>query len=97
MECSIYDINLNRIGVLSTWISMVWEESYNADGSFQIEVQQTTEAADLLKVDRYVGILESVATREGGVDRNIMSYTCSCSCDVATREGGVDRNLQNSC
>ena len=58
MECSIYDINLNRIGVLSTWISMVWEESYNSDGSFQIEVQQTTEAADILKVDRYVGIAE---------------------------------------
>ena len=59
MECSIYDINLNRIGVLSTWISMVWEESYNSDGSFQIEVQQTNEAATLLKVDRYVGIQES--------------------------------------
>lgn len=59
MECSIYDINLNRIGVLSTWISMVWEESYNSDGSFQIEVQQTTESADLLKVDRYAGIRES--------------------------------------
>ena len=59
MECSIYDINLNRIGVLSTWISMVWEESYNSDGSFQIEVQQTNEAATLLKVDRYAGISES--------------------------------------
>ena len=59
MECSIYDINLNRIGVLSTWISMVWEESYNSDGSFQIEVQQTNEAATILKVDRYAGIQES--------------------------------------
>ena len=59
MECSIYDINLNRIGVLVTWVSMVWEESYNADGSFQIEVQQTAEASSILKVDRYVGIMES--------------------------------------
>ena len=59
MECSIYDINLNRIGVLVTWVSMVWEESYNADGSFQIEVQQTAEAANLLKADRYAGISES--------------------------------------
>lgn len=59
MECSIYDINLNRIGVLSTWISIVWEESYNSDGSLQIEVQQTNEAATLLKVDRYAGIQES--------------------------------------
>ena len=59
MECSIYDINLNRIGVLSTWISMVWEESYNSDGSFQIEVQQTREVSNLLNVDRYAGISES--------------------------------------
>ena len=59
MECSIYDINLNRIGVLVTLVSMVWEESYNSDGSFQIEVQQTAEAANLLKVDRYAGIRES--------------------------------------
>lgn len=38
---------------------MVWEESYNSDGSFQIEVQQTAEVANLLKADRYAGISES--------------------------------------
>lgn len=59
MECNIYDLELNRIGVLSTWVSMVWEERYNTDGSFQIEVQQTEEAAKLLKEDRYAGIKES--------------------------------------
>ena len=59
MECRIYDLELNRIGVLNTWVSMVWEESYNADGSFQIEVQQTKSAATLLKEDRYAGIAES--------------------------------------
>lgn len=59
MECRIYDLKLNRIGVLNTWVSMVWEESYNADGSFQIEVQQTKSAATLLKEDRYAGIPES--------------------------------------
>lgn len=59
MECNIYDINLNRVGVLNTWVSMVWEESYNSDGSFQIEVQQTESVTKLLQVDRYVGIKES--------------------------------------
>lgn len=59
MECSIYDINLTRVGVLSTWVSMVWEESYNADGSFELEVQQTENVAKLLRPDRYVGIAES--------------------------------------
>lgn len=59
MECNVYDLELNRVGVLNTWVSMVWEESYNADGSFQIEVQQTKEAATLLQPDRYAGIKES--------------------------------------
>lgn len=59
MECNIYDIDLNRVGVLNTWVSMVWEESYNADGSFQIEVQQTESVTKLLQVDRYAGIKES--------------------------------------
>lgn len=59
MECNIYDMELNRIGVLSTWVSMVWEESYNADGSFQIEVQQTESVTKLLQIDRYAGIKES--------------------------------------
>lgn len=59
MECNIYDTDLNRVGVLNTWVSMVWEESYNADGTFQIEVQQTKSAATLLKEDRYAGIAES--------------------------------------
>lgn len=59
MECNIYDINLNRVGVLNTWVSMVWEESYNSDGSFQIEVQQTESVTKLLQVDRYAGIKES--------------------------------------
>ena len=59
MECSIYDINLNRIGVLDTWVSMVWDEPYNTDGSFQLEVQQTKSAAELLKEDRYAGIKDS--------------------------------------
>lgn len=59
MECNIYDTELNRVGVLNTWASMVWEESYNSDGAFQIEVQQTTEIAKLLKEDRYAGIKES--------------------------------------
>ena len=35
----------------------------------------------------------SVATREGGVDRNATCTAMDCKCAVATREGGVDRNL----
>ena len=35
----------------------------------------------------------SVATREGGVDRNVNSVDTGLCMNVATREGGVDRNI----
>lgn len=59
MECNVYDLNLNRVGVLTTWVSMVWDESYNSGGSFQLEAQQTDAVAQLLRPDRYAGIAES--------------------------------------
>ena len=37
-----------------------------------------------------------VATREGGVDRNIISKKRRCRQRVATREGGVDRNCNHA-
>ena len=37
--------------------------------------------------------LGQVATREGGVDRNMLRAGFKWSTKVATREGGVDRNL----
>ncbi|MCD8211429.1 MAG: siphovirus ReqiPepy6 Gp37-like family protein [Oscillospiraceae bacterium] len=56
---NIYDINLNRIGVLYSWVSMVWEEGYNTLGDFQLELQQTDRALDLVQKDRYCGIDDS--------------------------------------
>lgn len=59
MECNVYDINLNRIGIISTWVSMVWAEGYNTMGEFQIELKQTDETTKLIQPDLYVGISES--------------------------------------
>ena len=52
---NVYDKNLNRIGVVETWVSLLWSEGYNTIGEFCIEVQQTEELARLLKVGNYVG------------------------------------------
>lgn len=52
-QIDVFDLDLNRVGALQTWISLVWREAYNAEGKFQIEVQQTKGAADLLKPWRY--------------------------------------------
>lgn len=59
MECKVYDLELNRVGIVSTWVSMVWEESYNGDGKFQLEMQYSDGLAGLFQPDRYCGISES--------------------------------------
>lgn len=48
-QIDVFDLELNRVGVLQTWISLVWREEYNSAGKFQVEVQQTKGAAELLK------------------------------------------------
>lgn len=78
MECSIYDSNLNRVGVVSTWVSMIWAEGYNSLGSFQIELQQRNGLIDLFSIDRFCGIpdsdtlmiLKSVQVRNGTIVAN---------------------------
>ena len=44
---------------------------------------------------RYIGGKCVVATREGGVDRNLADEKIGKMLDVATREGGVDRNTSS--
>ncbi len=62
MECNqinVYDINLNRVGALYTWVSMYWNEGYNTLGSFQLEMQLSDEAVELIQKDRWCGIAAS--------------------------------------
>lgn len=44
-----YDSNLNRLGTLFTWISLVWEEKYYTYGDCQIEVHQSDGILALLQ------------------------------------------------
>lgn len=77
-ECNVYDENLNRIGAITTWVSLLWSEGYNTLGDFAIEVQQTEKAAQLLKVGNYIGrsefktlcLIRSVEVR----DNEIIAY-----------------------
>jgi hypothetical protein len=52
---NVYNENLERIGTIETWVSLLWEEGYNTLGDFLIEVQQTKEIAKLLKIGNYIG------------------------------------------
>lgn len=52
---NVYDKNLNRIGIIETWVSLLWEQGYNTLGTFVIECQQTRDVAKLLQVGNYIG------------------------------------------
>lgn len=52
---NVYDKDLNRIGTIETWVSLLWQEGYNTVGTFVIECQQTKNVAELLKVGNYIG------------------------------------------
>ena len=52
---NVYDKELNRIGIIETWVSLLWEQGYNTLGTFVIECQQTRDVAKLLQVGNYIG------------------------------------------
>lgn len=52
---NVYDKDLNRIGTIETWVSLLWQEEYNTVGTFVIECQQTKDVAKLLKIGNYIG------------------------------------------
>ena len=52
---NVYDKDLNRVGTIETWISLLWQEGYNTVGTFVIECQQTKDVAKLLKIGNYIG------------------------------------------
>lgn len=56
MECEFYDLQLNRIGSIFTWISLLWDEEYNGVGTFSLEVQLQDGLLDLIKPDIYCSI-----------------------------------------
>jgi len=78
MECSFYDMSLTRIGAISTWVSMVWEDCYNTEGKFQIELQYQKDMFDLIQPDVYCGLtghdtlmlIKSVQVKDGKIVAN---------------------------
>lgn len=56
---NVLDADLNRIGTLDTWISLVWDEDYRDTGRFQIEVWLNDSMSALLKEDVFCSIPQS--------------------------------------
>lgn len=75
---NVYDGNLNRIGTIETWMSLLWEDGYNTVGSMQIEVQQKSSVVPLLQIGHYLGrgdldtlaLIRSVQAQDGVIVAN---------------------------
>ena len=56
MVCNVFDLNLNPLGTVFSWISLVWDEYYNALGEAQLELAYTKDNAALVKANRYLSL-----------------------------------------
>ena len=75
MVCSIYDANLQKIGMFTAFVSLIWRESYTGSGLFQIVMPKTERAIALLQEDHFAGIpgsdtlmfVDSVEEKDGQI------------------------------
>ena len=56
MVCNVFDINLNPLGTIFSWVSLVWDEYYKALGEAQLELADTADNASIVKANRYLSI-----------------------------------------
>lgn len=94
MKLNFYDRNLNRIGEIQTWMSMVWQVRYNTQGVFQLECQKIDGIYRLLKRWNYVCkpdsndvmVILSVQTKDGIVLAVGAPATCILARRISTEE-----------
>ena len=56
MECNIYDSSLKKIGILSSFISMTWNEQYSDVGSFMIAVYKDSDTLQYIRKGNFVAV-----------------------------------------
>ena len=47
------ETTLARLGNIDVWVSVYWDEPYNSEGSFTLEVRPTEENLSLLREGRW--------------------------------------------
>lgn len=55
---NVYNLDLERQGMITSFISLVWEEGYNTEGTFQLECNLQDELLDLLQLEWYCGLTD---------------------------------------
>ncbi len=108
MECSIYNPTLLRIGFLSNFTSLIWDESYSGAGDFQLVTPKTAHSIPLLTVGNFVGVpfsdtlmlIQSTEDKDG----ELWAYGCEAKCLLASRvyvgtirtTGNIETALRNA-
>lgn len=54
MELKIFDRDLNLIGIVDSFSSLIWNRKYNSLGDFQMNILFTSEVNSILKIDNIV-------------------------------------------
>lgn len=55
-DISVYDLDLERQGIISSFVSLVWEEGYNTEGVFQLECILDADVLAMLQLEYYCGL-----------------------------------------
>lgn len=102
-QITVYDGGLTKIGLIETWISLVWDEEYGGDGVYQIEIFDSDRAAALIREGYFYGIKESrtLATVESITVRGgkIVGYGTMASGmlkDRVTTRRTMDENAEDA-
>ena len=53
---SIYNTDLERQGIITTFISLIWKEGYNTEGLFQLEAAYSEDVVPLFELEWYAGL-----------------------------------------
>lgn len=54
MEINVFNKNIQRIGTIYNWVSLLWCPCYNTIGTVTLEVQQSSNYGDILKAWNYL-------------------------------------------
>lgn len=95
---SIYNIELERQAVLTTFVSLLWQEGYYSEGTFQLECVLSDELMDLFQLEWYCGltdhdtlmVIKSVQVENGMIVVNGYPATHIFADRVSTEEVGYE-------
>lgn len=83
MDFYVYDTDLNIVGIIDNYTSVIWTLRYNDTGDFEMYIKSTREILDVCKIGRYivrksdntVMIIKSVVQDESVENGNYLTVT----------------------